>query len=251
MNAIYPKNYKHIPPVWDGMPIKSCFFPKEALQGQDIPSHILWNDFTFDYLKITHTKNLTFKEAYNVSKDNLIVHDNSVIIRQVEVDGYLGIIFYSKILPKKSEDDKIEFSFYRKDEIIESMIFFTHLFRQDIRVIETPSEITVNPISGNAEPKICIRNFGKGTAIVEVDITEDSKIEKKHPKFLMDFVESTIERIDVEMMRLRRNFPEFDSLISKIEAYSKQPVEFEKKSMITFNEFESQFTSIHSRSGER
>ena len=79
------------------MPLQSYFFPKEALQGEDLPSHITWSDLKFDCIKIVHPKAVTLKEVYNVSdKDISIKEEGLILINKVEVDGYLGIVFSSK-----------------------------------------------------------------------------------------------------------------------------------------------------------
>jgi len=223
------------------MPIKSSFFPKEALQGQDIPSHVLWKDMDFDCIRINHSKNMLFKEVYNASKPNFVVHETSVIINKIDVEGYLGIIFSSKYLPSKDQEDFIEYIFLKNFEIIEKLEFKVHLFRQDIKLKDIPKKILINPIGGKADPKICVRNLGQGTAIIEVNTIEESKIQKARPKFVDDFIESSLENIESGISRLRESFAEFDKLLSKVELYVKQPVEFNKDSLISYNDFQNEF----------
>src|SRR3972149_2561654 len=103
------------------MPIKSGFLPREALQGQDIPSHVLWSDLKFDSIKIKLSKALTLKEIYNVPCDCCIHEDNAIIVKQVEADGYLGIVFSTKILTEKAIDVSVEYDFVLNNQVLEKL----------------------------------------------------------------------------------------------------------------------------------
>jgi len=162
------------------MPIESYFFPREALQGEDLPSHVIWSDLTYDFIRIVHSKKFALTEIYNVSKNDVLNKEEGVIlISKVEVDGYLGLVLSSKILPEKSVDEVVEYSFLFRNQVMEHLTFNVHLFRPDVVVSNIPSEISVNTASGEASPKILVRNLGEGTAIIDIETPSESALPKK------------------------------------------------------------------------
>ena len=129
------------------MPIESFFFPKEALQGKDLPSHITWTDLKFDRIKVVHPRTLKLKEIYNVANKDLEIKEGLIRINRVEVDGYLGIVYSTDILPEKAIDETVNYSFILQDEVVKSLDFVTHLFRPDVVIQDVPRKIQVNPES--------------------------------------------------------------------------------------------------------
>lgn len=225
------------------MPVKSSFFPKEALQGQDLPSHVLWSEIEFDLIRIAHSKNIAFKEAYNVSSDDIKIEECLVTIKRVEVNGYLGIVFSSKILSEKMVDEKVTFSFVLEDNVVESLPFSVHLFRPEIIIGKPPDEMLVDPASGEVTPKILVENLGEGTAIVDIETTDESELKKAHPEFVENFVKEFIERVKYGMAKLKNDFRKYTSLLDQIEEYLTRPVKFEEESLRTFEKFEEEFSS--------
>lgn len=48
--------------------IKSCYLPDEALQGEDIPAHLIWEDIDWDEIIIEWPDTLYLKDVFNLSK---------------------------------------------------------------------------------------------------------------------------------------------------------------------------------------
>ena len=229
------------------MPIKSFFFPNQALQGEDIPSHITWSEIIFDSIIISHSENITLKEIYNVEEGNYEKNETSTIIKNVEVDGYLGLIFSSKLNPKKAVDEKIEFNIIKNGQVLEKKISEIHLFRPDIVLEETPKKIVVTKNMDNIENKIIVRNFGEGTAIVDIEIEDNSEIQKHTPSFIKDFVEDFKKGVNYTISHLKEDYPQYKGLLNGIKSillsehkltqeYLDELTDFEKKFDIAVEE---------------
>jgi len=225
------------------MPVKSSFFPKQALQGEDLPSHMMWSDLAFDCIKINHSKTLAFKEVYNVSDKDITVKEGLILINKVEVDGYLGIVYSSRILPAKASDEKIEYSFLLQSDVVESLTFSVHLFRPDIVVHNVPHEMSVNLVSEKISPKISVKNLGEGTAVVDIETTAESEAQKHHPQFFETFIQELIEGIKSSVSRLKDDFKQYSALLDKLEIYLTKPFRFEDESLKMFEKFEDELSS--------
>lgn len=212
------KSLNVIHKIYWNMPIKSFFFPKEALQGKELPSHITWTDLKFDCIKIKHPETWKLKEIYNVADKDLEIKEGLILIEKVEVDGYLGIVYSTSICPKRSLDETIEYSFVLQDENVKSLKFTVHLFRPDIviDIDNVPHEILVNPESGQASSKILVRNFGEGTAIVDIETMPESELQKHHPQFVEAFLRDFVKGIRSAIARLKEDFKEYSSLLSEL-----------------------------------
>jgi len=225
------------------MSIKSYFFPKEALQGEDLPSHIIWSDLKFDRIKIDHSTAFTLKEVYNVSDKDMSIKEGLILIDKVEVDGYLGIVFSSKILSEKAVDKEIQYSFILGDEIIERLTSSIHLFRPDVVLSDVPNQILVTLPTGEISPRIVINNLGEGTAIIDLETTSDSELQKCRPQFVEAFIKEYVEGVESGIAQLKTDFKEYSTLLDTIQMYLTSPVKFEKKSLKRFEEFENEFTT--------
>lgn len=225
------------------MPVKSYFFPKEALQGEDLPSHIIWSDLEFDCIRINHSRAFTLKEVYNVSDKDISTKEGLIQIDKVVVDGYLGIVFSSRILPEKALDEKIQYSFILGNQIIESLTSTIHLFRPDVVVSDVPPQISVSLPSGEISPRILINNFGEGTAIVDIVTTPKSELQKHRPQFVETFIQEYIEGVESGITQLKNDFKEYSALLDKIEMYLTRPVKFEEKSLKAFEKFEDELAT--------
>jgi len=226
------------------MPIKSQFFPKEALQGQDLPSHVLWSDLKFDTIKIIHSKSLALKEIYNVPPKDFIVEEETIIVKKVEVDGYLGAVWSTKILPEKASDESVEFYFILNSDVLEKLSFSVHLFRPDVVIGDIPVKISVTTTKGEVSPKISIANLGEGTAIIDIDTVAGTGLQKHYPEFVEKFLQEYHKDIQVSMARLKKNFREYSALLTTLEKYLLEPVEFNKETLGAFEDFLNEFVSV-------
>jgi len=223
------------------MPIKSTFFPKEALQGQDLPSHVTWSDLKFDSIQIHHSTTMKLEELYNVSSEDFEISEGIVKINRVQVKGYVGLVFSTKILPEMSVHQLIEFNFIQNNKVIEKIEFNVHLFRPNIVIHKVPDQIVVNLTSGAITDKILVRNLGKGTAYIELETIKESELQKKRPEFFERFLHDFFEGIKLSMASLKQSFEGQSGLIERIESFLTTPFKFEKKALDELNNLEKDF----------
>jgi hypothetical protein len=226
------------------MPIKSKFFPGEALQGQDLPSHVIWSDLKFDRIRIVHSKNLALKEIYNVPCNGFAIEENAIVVGEIEADGYLGLLWSTKILHEKVSDESIEYQFVLNDKVSEKLPFSVHLFRPDIVIGDIPIEIVVKAAKGEVSPKIQISNLGEGTAIVDLETVPGTELQKHHPQFIEDFLKEYYKEIGSSIARLKKIYKEHGTLLAKLEKILLEPFEFDKESLKVYEEFINEFISV-------
>ena len=76
----------------------NTYLPNDSLQGTEIPFYMLWNQSeTFDLIKVEYPTEMEVKEIYNVSEGNFRLENNILYVDKVDVNGYLGIKFISKL----------------------------------------------------------------------------------------------------------------------------------------------------------
>lgn len=213
------------------MSIKSFFFPKEALQGQDLPSHVTWSDLKFDYIKILHSKNMKLKEIYNVADEDLEINEDNIIITNVEVNGYIGMVFSTSVLPERSYELEVECSFIVGNQVIQTVKSNTRLFRPDIVIKSVPNIIKVNPNSDEISNRILVRNFGEGTAMVDIETTSSSNIQKHSPKFLEVFLQDFFGGVKKSISELKQSYSEYSSLLDKLEFFLTNPIKIDEETL--------------------
>jgi hypothetical protein len=220
------------------MPIKKFFFPKEALQGQKIPSYVIWKDLDFDKVEIEFPRCITPKEFFNVSEK--IVEEQKATITGVEVPGYIGVVFSTSINTKQaSTNEKVVYRFLNKGNIVHEITSVIHLFRHDVCVYgEIPSKIVFDPENGKISDKIKIRNLGQGTAIIDIQTREDSELKKVPPAFFLKWRQDFINGLQNGIKTLKSDYPASSSLLDKFESYLANPVEFNEDSLSDFKIFE-------------
>lgn len=208
------------------MTIKSSFFPNQALQGQDIPSHITWENLTYDSIIITKFDELQLYEIYNVGDSDYSIDDNKIIIDRVASDGYLGVVFSTKSLKEKSIDRTVCFKFIYKDKIIEEISRNIHLFRPDVVIIDVPEKIYVDLKEGKIKSKIHIKNYGEGTAIIDVITKNNSEIIKHEPEWVRNFNIEYVKSIEYGIDELKNNYNHYDDVLEELKYFLIHTISF-------------------------
>ena len=166
------------------MPIESIFLPDEGLQGEDIPSHIIWKDMNYSDIRIIIPPILRIKEIYNVNEDQWVINQNTINIKGVEVDGYLGLLFESlRTDEEKEKEGLIDYRFINtKGEIIFQTQKAIRLFRPFIFLEDVPQSIKISFPEKEINNKIKLTNRGEGTAIIRIETTEKSELRETASK---------------------------------------------------------------------
>jgi hypothetical protein len=172
------------------MPIKSLFVPSYAIQGEDIPAHILWDSLEYKAIKIQLPEVIKLKEIYNVYKEMLDISDKEVIVKGVEMDGYLGMLFSTRKLHSYTVDVAIKFSFIDDEgkEIIKEQKMI-NLFRPELEVVKMPENIVIDFKRNYVTDRIKLKKKGRGTLIINFNTPIESELQKKRRTALKNFCE--------------------------------------------------------------
>lgn len=193
---------------------KSVYLPNEGLQGEDIPSHILWEDSDFKSIQISFRFPLKFKEVYNSESEE--VHDNHLVVRKVEWEGYLGLVFESCMTSSLVDRVPVKYSFHLSNGQVLEETKEICLFRPELKIHETPQEIKVNPVTGSTNNQIRISNAGKGTVMVLAITTKDSQLTIESPAAHSERIKKMSSDFHDEITNLGKAFPKFQPLLEEL-----------------------------------
>jgi len=214
------------------MAVESVYVPENCLQGTEFPAHIIWNKDIPITVQIHLPKGIKIKEVYNVKEDGFELSENTLTINEVEVNGYVGLVFCSEIYDKPFLEEQIKFVFKieNEEEVINKKIL---LFRPEIQVYEKPEKIFVTFSEELSQilvsDKIRVSNKGGGTAILSIKVKEESEVVKKSPEAIEEFREGFWRDLEKRLNKLKEEFPEYSEIISGYIRLGKTPIEFDKE----------------------
>lgn len=216
------------------MPITNLYLPREGLQGELIPSFILWEDMDVEVISISYKSPLNLKEVYNSESWN--DSDNNLIVKSVEHEGYLGLLFDSHKVSTVIEDINVEYLFQLPNNESISETKSIQLFRPQLSIEKIPKRIVCNTDTMFVRNRIKIKNIGKGTLIIRISTEDDSQIKIVTPPEQQDFVDKFESDFKYEMSLLAVEFPFFQSLNEQFIAWNKRIRDFEEISDEEHNE---------------
>lgn len=205
--------------------IKSLYIPQDCLQGAEFPGHILWDVQIPTKIKVFLPDGISISEIYNVRDDGFTLNDNILTLFGFEVNGYVGFVFKSSKFEEYSVTKKIKFLFESEAYLIEEEREI-YLFRPEIVVERKPEliEIKENNEGKIISDKIQIANKGEGTALLIIDVPENSKITKRRPEDFEEFFNNFWSDLAKRFDSLKNIYPEFEDILSKfIEIGKKSP----------------------------
>lgn len=198
------------------MPIKSLFVPSYAIQGEDIPAHILWDSLSYQSIKIQLPETIKLKELYNVEESMFSISDKEILIKEVAVGGYLGMLFSTSKLKEYFAKVGINFSFFDesgKKIVDESRVI--QLFRPELEVVKVPEIISVDPVRNFVFKRIKLRKQGQGTLIINFSTPKESEVQKRIPDHISEFINNFKRDFKENLVELEKSFPQYSSLISR------------------------------------
>lgn len=202
------------------MSIKSLFVPPYAMQGEEIPAHILWESLEHQLIRIDLPEAVKLKELYNVREEMFEVSNNRVTIKQVEVDGYLGMLFSTRKLKEYSVEAQVKFSFLNKEgEKIIDESRLIDLFRPQLEIIELPKIIEVELDRHYVSNRIVLKKLGKGTIIVTFKTPSESQLQKITPHSIQEFLKSVGQDLKLNFNNLKKSFPQYSSSLDRYRFY--------------------------------
>jgi hypothetical protein len=195
------------------MSIKFLYLPSEGLQGEDIPSHAIWDSIKVASIRISLPSPLKIKAVYNSESWEAV--DNSLIIQKVEWDGYLGLVFESKKTSKVADPVSVEYAFHLSNGEVVKKTKQINLFRPQLK-IDSAKKIIIDPVTGYIKNRISVKNIGRGTLLIWLSSMENSPTKLETPPKYREFVERYISDLHDEMFNLAKEFPQFRPLIEEM-----------------------------------
>lgn len=198
------------------MPIKSIFLPSHAIQGEEIPAHILWDSLSYQFIKIQLPKGIKLKEIYNVSEEMLDISDREIIVKGVELDGYLGMLFSTFKLKEDIANVNVTFSFAdeKGKEIIKELKKI-RLFRPELEVIEIPEIIKVDIKRKFAINRIRVKKCGQGTLIINFNTPKESQLSKRIPDSVEEFLRNVQKDLKTNLVDVKKAFPKYSRTLDE------------------------------------
>ena len=199
------------------MSTKSVYLPDTCIQNDKFPAHVMWEKELRPIIKIVIPEGIEYEEIYNVDEKDIIFENNTLVLSNFEVNGYVGFVFKSSIFdtPKVFKSFNIIIEYPNFDEIQEYNKKI-ELFRPDIELQYVPEKINVEynkeKDSFFFSDKIILRNNGEGTAHLSVSIVDDSEIKIKEPENLKEFRLRFISDLKIEFLDLKEKYPEYHGL---------------------------------------
>ncbi|MHA1808803.1 MAG: hypothetical protein ACTSYH_00670 [Candidatus Heimdallarchaeaceae archaeon] len=196
------------------MGIRSHFLPSNALQGEEIPSFILWNDLVFDQIEIEKSSCCNLVEIHNVDEDSIEHYDSKIIIKNVEVDGYLGLLFKSERTDALLVEAHLTYNFIKDGQKIEAIENTISLFKPQLEIIHIPEVIHVKNGVISEDEKIVLANIGEGTCKIKFNTGDNSDITISHPKRIKEFLDGFTLSFDEGVDSIRNKYENYDEAFS-------------------------------------
>lgn len=200
------------------LPIQSLFVPSYALQGEDIPAHIIWSNLNFEYIRIELPEILATTELYNIQEEMVETHGRTLIIRKtaIEVDGYLGMLFSSGRVERPSIKSWIVFSFIGQDDttILEERREI-HLFRPYLEIVEVPTEIRIDLEKKFVFNRIKVKKSGGGTLLLKIRTLPDSDLQIRTPYSMVEYRKRLIQNLQQEYSELNEKYPQYRDFLEQ------------------------------------
>lgn len=211
----------------------NIYLPSNSLQGAEIPFYMLWSrSEIFDLIRIEYPTEMEIKEIYNVSEGNFRLENNILHVNKVDVNGYLGIKFISKLTDPNVEKN-LHIEVYKEDKVIHSENKPLKLFRPDIKLYNLPHYISIDVRENqiNISNKIKIVNNGLGTAILRLECLDSSDIKTYDPMDIEEFRKNFWSDVERKTRKLNEKFPEYSQLLIEFVEIGKNPPLFKKSDL--------------------
>jgi len=198
--------------------IKSFFAPDSCLQGTEFPIHLIWDREKAVDIRMNFPSNLLkLKEIYNVRENEFNVKEDYLRITGFETNGYTGLVFKTGIFKEPSILAPLKIEIVTKEgqkQIIEHKMF---LFRPHVVAGALPREtnLVLGKDRASLKNKISVRNMGKGTAVVRLDLAQESDGIVKMPNDIAEFVEKFCSTLATKAESIKKDFPEYSQIVDE------------------------------------
>jgi len=202
------------------------YLPNHALQGSEIPFYMVWDrSEVFSSILVEYPECFEINELYNVSNGNFNILNNTLSLKTVDVNGYLGIKFSSKLSDPIVETN-INVIVYKDNEIFQTEKKLIKLFRPDINLVKIPKRISLVNKNGKIQvsDKIQIENNGEGTAIIQLECLPDSEFKLERIMEVEKFKKNFWKDMKNKIKELKLIYPEYEWLFDEYIEIGENPL---------------------------
>jgi hypothetical protein len=196
------------------------YLPDEGLQGENIPSHILWDNIKVGSIQISFRPPLKLKDVFNA--ESWDIHDTTIVINKLEVEGYVGLSFESSKVSDLEVTVPVEYLITLPNGDIIKEIKKVRLFRPQLELKVPTTSISIDASTGFIKGRLKAKNVGRGTLIMRISAAEDSPIKLETPPEHREFAERFMSDLQIEMSKLADEFPVFKPYWDEILIWDKK-----------------------------
>jgi hypothetical protein len=194
------------------------YLPGEALQGQNIPCHLIWSKIDWISIEVRFSNQLRIFDVFNVD-DNMIQRlRNKIVIKELNWDGYLCVEFETKRTKELSKKAIVEVTFISSGNKKIKMKKEINLFRPNLQLMFVPKKIIVNE-KGIPSEKIQLSRIGFGTILVGINCTEDSEVQCSFPSGFIEMINQLTKDVNIEISKLRKRYPQYSKIFKSMEGF--------------------------------
>jgi hypothetical protein len=234
---------KNSEPERHNEPNCSIYLPGEGLQGENIPSHILWDNMKVNSVKVSFALPLKIKEIFNA--EIIENQENIIVISRIQVNGYIGISFESVKVHEIQVCVPVEYSLQLNDGETIKQTKNIVLFRPQLKVSLPTKEIFVDPVTGFVKGRAKIENIGRGTLMLRFSTSDKSPIKLETPHEYKEFTEKFTADLYEELSIVKKQFPDFQKVFEEIFLWAdRDTLNLSEQEKTRFIEFFNKLTSV-------
>lgn len=202
------------------------YVPQYCVQGERIPFYILWDQGLKIQITITLPDGITLSRVHNINSANLKIHNNLCTINNTEIGSYAGGVFQSAMDDQASVTRNIKFEIQHRDtkQIVNKKI---ELFRADVKINAIAKTINIRSNKSGrpiVKDHVSLSNYGKGTAILTVEILKDGDVKEGDPHGFEEFKTHFLKDLDDAFLELKQKFPQYDEMLQLFLSILKNPL---------------------------
>jgi hypothetical protein len=197
--------------------IKRVFVPSNTLQGSTFSTYLLWDKKRKVKIVLKFSQKLDVVDLYN-GEITETENENQIEISKFDTNGYVGIVFQTKIFQENKRIENITFEILENEKIIETIEKSIFLFRPEVKLINIAKCIKIeskNRIASNCSQGIDLINIGDGMGVVGLRPDKDSPIQLHEPENIFKFIKSVWKDLLKSLNELKNKFPLYDKAISE------------------------------------
>jgi hypothetical protein len=183
------------------------YLPDEGLQGENIPSHILWNNMKVKSIQISFRSPLKLKDVFNA--EEWYIRDTNIFVNKLEVEGYVGLSFESTKVSDLEVIIPVEYTITLPNGDIIKELRKVKLFRPQLELKVPETYISIDANTGFIRGRIKAKNIGRGILMMRISTTKKSPVKLETPPEHREFAQRFMSDLENEMSMVCDEFPAF------------------------------------------